>query len=339
MILFLGGLLSGLAGAGLSALGSAGQRKHDRRMAHAQGMFNLGMAEKENEWNKENWERQKSFAIDMWNRQNQYNSPAEQMKRFQEAGLNPHLIYGQGSSGNASTAPQATLANAAEVKGYDRHQSQNIMKGFEHFGSTFAQFRNLNTQRDLVQAQADKERQLTQNAKADQLFRLYHLQRDKRFEPYQLRQLNFQTQALEASINKTNLESDKLFQEVEQIKEQRPLLADKLSAEAQAIRQQMRESLSRINLNNEKKAESQLQQALMEMDKAIKAANVKLAKEGIRLEDGLLPKFLGHAGVFRGVAAIRDAIEGGYNSGLKYLKGDNPLKNFPFTIERKYNKR
>lgn len=30
----------------------------------------------------------------------EYNSPAAQMKRFQEAGLNPHLIYGQGSPGN-----------------------------------------------------------------------------------------------------------------------------------------------------------------------------------------------------------------------------------------------
>lgn len=29
-----------------------------------------------------------------------YNTPANQMKRYQEAGLNPHLVYGQGSPGN-----------------------------------------------------------------------------------------------------------------------------------------------------------------------------------------------------------------------------------------------
>lgn len=34
---------------------------------------------------------------------NQYNSPQSQMQRFTEAGLNPHLIYGQGSSGNQSS--------------------------------------------------------------------------------------------------------------------------------------------------------------------------------------------------------------------------------------------
>lgn len=45
-------------------------------------------------------------SLDMWNMQNAYNSPQAQMQRFQAAGLNPHLIYGQGNAGNASGAPQ-----------------------------------------------------------------------------------------------------------------------------------------------------------------------------------------------------------------------------------------
>lgn len=43
--------------------------------------------------------------LEMWNRQNEYNSPSAQMARFAEAGLNPNFMYGQGSSGNASSAP------------------------------------------------------------------------------------------------------------------------------------------------------------------------------------------------------------------------------------------
>lgn len=50
-------------------------------------------------------------SIQMWHMQNAYNSPAEQMKRFGAAGLNPHLIYGQGSSGNASGTPQYQAPN------------------------------------------------------------------------------------------------------------------------------------------------------------------------------------------------------------------------------------
>lgn len=40
-----------------------------------------------------------------WQMQQDYNSPANQMKRFIDAGLNPNLIYGAGTPGNASSAP------------------------------------------------------------------------------------------------------------------------------------------------------------------------------------------------------------------------------------------
>ena len=44
--------------------------------------------------------------LEMWKLQNQYNSPQAQMQRLQEAGLNPHLMYGKGTVGNAQTMPQ-----------------------------------------------------------------------------------------------------------------------------------------------------------------------------------------------------------------------------------------
>lgn len=49
--------------------------------------------------------------VAMWHMQNAYNSPAEQMKRFGAAGLNPHLIYGHGTPGNSSGTPQYQPAN------------------------------------------------------------------------------------------------------------------------------------------------------------------------------------------------------------------------------------
>lgn len=47
-----------------------------------------------------------SDQMRMMDRMNKYNSPASQMKRFEEAGLNPHLVYGQGSPGNQSSPVQ-----------------------------------------------------------------------------------------------------------------------------------------------------------------------------------------------------------------------------------------
>lgn len=46
-----------------------------------------------------------SRDVEMWNRQNEYNSPESQMKRLESAGLNPNLVYGTGAVGNQTGAP------------------------------------------------------------------------------------------------------------------------------------------------------------------------------------------------------------------------------------------
>jgi hypothetical protein len=51
-------------------------------------LFNTGSQLYTNSQNRKN-------ALSDWNRQNAYNSPEQQMRRFQEAGLNPNLIYKQ----------------------------------------------------------------------------------------------------------------------------------------------------------------------------------------------------------------------------------------------------
>lgn len=53
--------------------------------------------------NKELAKYQHAMNLESWQMQNAYNTPAMQMQRFQEAGLNPNLIYGQGNAGNASS--------------------------------------------------------------------------------------------------------------------------------------------------------------------------------------------------------------------------------------------
>lgn len=50
-------------------------------------------------------DRQNQFNLEMWNKNNEYNSPQAQMRRYEEAGLNSALMYGNVSSGNSSSAP------------------------------------------------------------------------------------------------------------------------------------------------------------------------------------------------------------------------------------------
>ena len=67
---------------------------------------NLRIARETNEANRQLAQYEWNRNLEMWNLQNQYNSPAAQMQRFKQAGLNPNLIYGQGNAGNATTLPR-----------------------------------------------------------------------------------------------------------------------------------------------------------------------------------------------------------------------------------------
>lgn len=60
---------------------------------------------KSRKFSREMYERTKTDNLAFWNQQNEYNSPQQQMARFKAAGLNPHLIYGQGNSGPAGSIP------------------------------------------------------------------------------------------------------------------------------------------------------------------------------------------------------------------------------------------
>jgi hypothetical protein len=58
--------------------------------------------------------RERNDALTDWNNQNAYNSPAAQMQRYKDAGLNPNLIYGQTNEAPAirSTHADTPRANA-----------------------------------------------------------------------------------------------------------------------------------------------------------------------------------------------------------------------------------
>jgi len=80
----------------------------------------------QNEANKAEAKRAYERDVDMWNRMNQYNAPKMQMKRYQEAGLNPNMIYGQGTPGNATQLPKYQKPNM-EVKDVETPDALNIL--------------------------------------------------------------------------------------------------------------------------------------------------------------------------------------------------------------------
>lgn len=88
-----------ILGAGITAVGGL-------LSANANNQASLQAQQLANQGNMELAKYAYQQDLEMWNRQNAYNTPSAQMQRYREAGLNPNLIYGSGSSaGNATNAP------------------------------------------------------------------------------------------------------------------------------------------------------------------------------------------------------------------------------------------
>lgn len=94
-----------LAGQGANAIAQGKMNRrtlaYNREMFGLQAHLNKKNWEMENERNDMVWNRQNEKNIEMWRMENEYNSPRAQMQRFQEAGLNPNLIYGQQNTGGS----------------------------------------------------------------------------------------------------------------------------------------------------------------------------------------------------------------------------------------------
>ena len=138
----IGGSLSSLFDTAGSAAGSALTYKQQKDLAKYQ--YDLNMQG--------------------WREMNEYNSPKNQMARYQEAGLNPNLIYGSGSAsaGNAGSIPEYKAPNLARFQAFDNVGSQ-FLAGLMQI----QQLSNLNKQGQLIDAQTDLAHHNSDVAKAN----------------------------------------------------------------------------------------------------------------------------------------------------------------------------
>lgn len=104
--------------------------------------------------NKKQYER----SIAMWRLQNQYNDPSAQMERLKRAGLNPNLVYGQGTQVTAGPVPNV------EIETPQVNLPRAVSSHFDtrmrvaQTDNLAAQNKVLVNQADLIQAQADSVR-------------------------------------------------------------------------------------------------------------------------------------------------------------------------------------
>lgn len=102
----------------------------------------------DNYYNRKAAKKQYDYQMAMWNANNAYNTPAEQMKRLREAGLNPNLVYGGGSATHT-----ATMASAPRVEpGRSGLNADTILK-YQQSDIFNQELLNLKETQKLIKAQ------------------------------------------------------------------------------------------------------------------------------------------------------------------------------------------
>lgn len=96
-----------------------------------------------------------SKDLEMWNRQNQYNLPLNQMQRFKDAGLNPNLVFSKGSPGNAQVLPKY---NAPTIK------YENLPIQVPNLVGTYFDIKTKKANASYLESKANKEEQLAETA-------------------------------------------------------------------------------------------------------------------------------------------------------------------------------
>lgn len=204
-----------------------------------------------------------------WKEQAHYNSPAEQMKRLKVAGLNPNLVYGNGSVQN-------TMSNSYETAKPDTGDIGS--KGLQAYVST-AQLemqKDLNALQQLfIESQIADKKSLVNFRDTAQTDKTYSdidytktaLEEKKKLMNWIDSDKEIDQRLKNSQIDKTNLEYSKLMQEIEAfpIRLQNEIL-------------ESRSKVRNLNINSNK------QEIEIEMLKLAK----ELRKNGVEVNDHIL---------------------------------------------------
>lgn len=150
----IGAIIGGLGSFADSMIGANAQRQAN--------IQNMQLAKYQNNWQTAENEKAYARSVEMWNMQNQYNSPTAQMSRLRQAGLNPNLVYGSGVTGNsAGSAPQYQPAKIQRAT-MEPYRGWNL--GLSDAASMYmamrqnkAQVENMEAQNKLIKEQARTE--------------------------------------------------------------------------------------------------------------------------------------------------------------------------------------
>lgn len=147
----LGEVISGGAGIIGSLIGGAFQKSAQR----AANRTNLAIARETNAQNYQIFREQNEFNKEQFNNYLQYNTPAAQRARYEDAGINPYMALGNMQNGNAQSA--LTSANSASMQATQVQPENGMANGIQSALINAATVMSAVSDARLKSAQADKQ--------------------------------------------------------------------------------------------------------------------------------------------------------------------------------------
>lgn len=158
------------------------------------------MNRKTRSWNEKMMHRQRDWALADYAMQNEYNSPAAQMARLKAAGLNPHLVYGNGADAQGGTVRSVDTPSwkpeMADIQGGVQNAANSALFQYQNVQQRQLQNDLLKTQTTALEREIQlKEIAATANTLGI-IMKNFKFAQDQKMAPYNL-------QLLKENISKT----------------------------------------------------------------------------------------------------------------------------------------
>lgn len=238
----------------------ARQIEEQRKENEAQRRYNLMLAEKQNKWN-----------IEQWQRNNDYNTPSAVMSRLRSAGINPHMYYSKGNAmgGVSTSSPEMTSGSPAEAV------DTSGMLGQTTYGQSLqmamdkavqvASIRKLNADTRLTEQKADTEEYNTDIFESDAAFRnalnsstlrLTDMEIDlkgsqKNLTDGQIGMLRYEAAMLQKQMDKIDRENELMEEQIANLTEERRSIILKRVLDSELVEAQCKELAARTHLSYE----------------------------------------------------------------------------------------
>lgn len=238
----------------------ARQIEAQRKENEAQRRYNLMLAEKQNKWN-----------IEQWQRNNDYNTPSAVMSRLRSAGINPHMYYSKGNAmgGVSTSSPELTSgspADAVDTSGMlgQSTYGQSVQMAMDK-AVQVASIRKLNADTRLTEHKADTEEYNTDIFQSDAAFRnalnsstlrLNGMEIElkgsqKNLTEGQIGMLRYEAAMLQKQMDKIDQENKLMEEQIANLTEERRSIILKRVLDSELVEAQCKELAARTHLSYE----------------------------------------------------------------------------------------